>query len=1143
MQMLAEIYSILLGMMPIAQEFYLFCFFCLGFFVFRTQAVRRLLLCGSCFLPGFGTPDSFGKHKGIETPSSCSWCSIEQLRSDFAHRRYEQVLEGWAKLEKYSGEALTLVVSALLALGRPEDIGLFVAKAAANLPHLRATLHETIACIAAAPALSVPRPHIAAALRDIFENARDKLDGRAVEALLVAFAQHDDEQRVGVLLRSLTARGEAATAEALADLVQSFVMCKNLDAALGYLEQALSAVATPACTAAAIVGSTAGAAAAALHDAATAVARMATAVDNEGLEDVPERSRNEGSSCSTRSRAWDVLELLEATSSTAAAPMEAVVVLLEFAARRPRCPDFALASRAEQLLRRWAGPRAFLPAGAYDALVRVHATCDGSQDKAFACFDELATLGESGSKSPTEGSLVGMLSVCADSKNADLAEHVLSWASNRGRCTLPVFAAAGKVLAASKKPAELCAAYEALEQQGSGPELDDAAYGQLIRCAVQAGRLELARRLFRESENPDAQNSASLIRACGQEGDVSQALTLLNDLHSRGEADVTAFNTALDVAVSVGDEQAVEKIFQEMKASDRLDAVSFNILLKQFVGANNAAERSSALLAEMRSQGVRPNVATYNSLLGGSLSVGDFARAWQIIDEMEAGPGLDAYTLSILFKSYKSRRREMDIVSFDRALALLEKYSIRVDEVLVNAALEACFGLRDSERLSNTLATMRRRGWTLPKQAGMHTYGTLIKAYGMTRQLNMAWKLWEEATCKRGMVPSEQMYSQMIDVLVCNGRLEDALGLFEEMKATHGANGFSSQGFAVAYAMVVRGFAQRKECARSLEFYEEMKAGGVKVGLVVFNTLIDACSRVGDMSSAARLFRDMVGAECVPDIITYSTLIKGYCVRGEVDEALELFSLMRKKGIKPDAIVFNSLLDGCAKKQMPELCEQVIRDMVEAGVMPSNHSASILIKLYGRCRDVQAAFRVMEELPRKYGFKPNAAVYTCLMATCSANGRFDLALDLRTRMAKAGVPRDEKTYSTLLRGALRAGSAEGCASLLRAALEEMEGGGAPRRLLDEDLVQSALALMQKKRAWLDHGRDLFERLRASGVAVRSPAATGGTNGGVGAGADAGNPAGAKQHLYGGCNREFKDMRASHQGQHHHEAGAADPWDD
>merc|ERR1719235_567446 len=175
------------------------------------------------------------------------------------------------------------------------------------------------------------------------------------------------------------------------------------------------------------------------------------------------------------------------------------------------------------------------------------------------------------------------------------------------------------------------------------------------------------------------------------------------------------------------------------------------------------------------------------------------------------------------------------------------------------------------------------------------------------------------------------------------------------------------------------------------------------------------------MDSASKLFQDMLDAEVVPDLITYSTLIKGYCVCGDLDHSLQLFTSMRKKGIRPDAIVFNSLLDGCAKKQMPSLCEQVIRDMESAGVVPSNHSASILIKLYGRCKNLDAAFRVVNEMPQKYGFKANNAVYTCLMSACISNGHLDKAMELRLRMQEERVMPDEKTYSTLLRGTLRAG--------------------------------------------------------------------------------------------------------------------------
>merc|ERR1719171_2295809 len=115
----------------------------------------------------------------------------------------------------------------------------------------------------------------------------------------------------------------------------------------------------------------------------------------------------------------------------------------------------------------------------------------------------------------------------------------------------------------------------------------------------------------------------------------------------------------------------------------------------------------------------------------------------------------------------------------------------------------------------------------------------------------------------------------MIDALVSNGRLDDALKIFGEMKAAHSER-LGSQGFAVAYAMVIRGYAQRKECARALACYEEMKKHGTKVSLVVLNTLIDACSRVGNMDAAAKLHQDLVDASVAPDLITFSTLIKGH---------------------------------------------------------------------------------------------------------------------------------------------------------------------------------------------------------------------------------------------------------------------------
>lgn len=1036
MQSLANLTTAISDIVPVAQEFYLFCFFCLGFIIFRSKALRN-------YFRSSKKKRSSGKVLGFHP--------LWRLHDDFKHHRYEQVLEGWARLEEYTAEALSLIVTALLALGRPEDIGVFIAKTAANLPQLQPGLHKVMAAVATPACEGVRRQHISLALRDTYEQAREYLDVAAAKELLLALANHNDERRVAGLLANLANQNSPASTEFLGRVVQSFLASKNLDAALGYLQQLL-------------------------------VASSLECPPNELILQVVKMSAeaaisDDSTASGARPRAWDALDALKGVAIT----NEVAVVFLEWSARQTPV-DVEMATRIEDGLR-LAGA---LPMSAYDALVRVHASSVGDQAKAFSCFNEFVQMTKG--NDPSETSLVGMISSCVEARNGALAEHILNWARTQGRCTLPVFSATLKVLVASKQAARICSIYEAFSSD-QALVLDEALYAQIMNFAVQAGRLELARSLFHKTKKPNAQNYCSLMRACGQEGKVEQAMQLLRECQKRGDVDTVTYNCALDVCASCGNHTLAKRVLMEMKAAGRVDVVSYNIMLKFSMAQGANPKASEEVLREMRLSGLQPNIATYNSLLGAALSAGDFAKAWRTIGQMEnSGQGVDAYTLSILFKGYKHERRTMDTESIDKALTLIKKHSVKVDEVLVNVALEACIALRDINRLQHAMFVLQSGGWALSKEASMHTYGVLIKAHGLSQNLTEAWRLWREVTVDKGLEPSEQLFGQMLDVLVTCNCLDEAHKLFNQMKATHSCT-FDTPGFAVAYAMIIRGFAQHKNLAQALQCYEEMKRNGAKASLVVLNTLIDACSRVGDMDAASKVFQDMLGADIAPDLITYSTLIKGYCISNELDHALQLFTLMQKKGIRPDAIVFNSLLDGCAKKQMASLCEQLIRDMETAGVMPSNHSASILIKLYGRCKNLEAAFKIVDEMPQKYGFRPNNPVYTCLMSACISNGRLDQAMELRVRMLREGIHPDDKTYSTLLRGALKAQSVEQCVLLLKAALDQSMKGGrncSARFLLDEELVKSALILIRRRNLWDAHGQEVFDRLRNSGVTVRYP---------------------------------------------------------
>jgi len=201
---------------------------------------------------------------------------------------------------------------------------------------------------------------------------------------------------------------------------------------------------------------------------------------------------------------------------------------------------------------------------------------------------------------------------------------------------------------------------------------------------------------------------------------------------------------------------------------------------------------------------------------------------------------------------------------------------------------------------------------------------------------------------------------------------------------------------------------------------------------------------------------------------------------------MQLFTLMRKRGIKPDGILFNSILDGCAHKQMRTLTEQVLADMEEEGVNPSNFTLSILVKLYGRCGDIDQAFDVVETYPKKYSFELNAQVYTCLMSACISNKQLPKALQVLEQMKMASCSPDGKTYQTLLNGCLKLDELEHAIKIVDDALclDSPDGLGA-HALLNQEAIDTLVFTIQRRGRMADLGDPLIQRLRHAGFAINA----------------------------------------------------------
>jgi pentatricopeptide repeat protein len=231
----------------------------------------------------------------------------------------------------------------------------------------------------------------------------------------------------------------------------------------------------------------------------------------------------------------------------------------------------------------------------------------------------------------------------------------------------------------------------------------------------------------------------------------------------------------------------------------------------------------------------------------------------------------------------------------------------------------------------------------------------------------------------------------------------------------------------VIYSTLIKGFAAAGDAEGAMATYRGMQADGVKMNLVAYTALIDAhASRNGNgcnMAQATALFRRMEEDGIMPNTITYSNLVKGFCRHGDLVEAFRAFHEMLRRGLSADTVILNTLLDGCVRHSRFELADRFLEEMPKYEVEPSNFTLSIVVKMWGKRRQLDQAFKAVRDATahNSNAKRVDALVGACLVGACTHNGDFDRALEALEEI-KANPRIDgpcSSTYSNLVCGLVR----------------------------------------------------------------------------------------------------------------------------
>jgi pentatricopeptide repeat protein len=419
-------------------------------------------------------------------------------------------------------------------------------------------------------------------------------------------------------------------------------------------------------------------------------------------------------------------------------------------------------------------------------------------------------------------------------------------------------------------------------------------------------------------------------------------------------------------------------------------------------------------------------IAAFNDLVDVALKT-SFDAAWAIVSRMRTfGVKADRNTCLALLRGIKRKANQAHVT---RALSLMDELENDVDEMLLNAALEACINTGSAELLTSQFDKLR---WSTKIQMkNPHSYASLIRAYGYVGNMDGIWETWR-CMHKCRVPPTSITIGCMVEALTTNGDVDASYEIVQEMTQDPVAQPMVN---SVIYGSVLKGFSHQKKFDRVWAVYEEMLRHKIQFSIVTFNTLLDACARSGDLARIPGLLESMATQGLEPNLITYGIVIKGYCQENKLKEALAVWeSMVSTTKYKPDEIMYNTILDGCARKGMYERGMVLLNDMQQADIQPTNFTLSVLVKLASRANMLDRAFELAQEISKKYKFQLNVHVFNNLIQACVMWEALPRAFEVLEQMVRERVRPDVRTYTLLVRACMAAREGKDVAGLIRAAM-------------------------------------------------------------------------------------------------------------
>ncbi|XP_050204487.1 pentatricopeptide repeat-containing protein At3g50420 [Mercurialis annua] len=476
-------------------------------------------------------------------------------------------------------------------------------------------------------------------------------------------------------------------------------------------------------------------------------------------------------------------------------------------------------------------------------------------------------------------------------------------------------------------------------------------------------------------------------------------------------------NNVIAMYAHCGSRLDAQKVFDKMP---QRNIISYNALISAYCRDCSYVGLSFKLYADMGFRGLRPNGATFTSLLQVCCSLEDWFLGCLFHGQViKFGFVNDVCVQTTLLGMYSDRG---DLESAEKVfMNVAEK-----DVILWNSIISA--NLKNG-RITESLCLygeMVRSGETPTRftcslvlnacsKLGYYSWGRVIHARVVI--LNV--------------VPDSALQNSLLDMYCSCGDRKMAFSVFSRMENRNlvswnsmiswcAKSGEGEKAMEMFVELLGKSFSKPDEYTftaiisgtcdfPAYEYGKPLHAQVIKAGLhcsvFIGNALVSMYFNNSDTESARKVF----SLTKEKDVVVWTEMIMGHCRLGDGESAIKLFCKMCQEGHKSDSFALSGALSACADLAILKQGQMIHAQTVKTGCGAEMSVCGSLVDMYAKNGNLQAAEKIFSEVSN-----PDLKCWNSMIGGFSHHGMAEEAITLFAEVLEYGLKPDQVTFLSLL---------------------------------------------------------------------------------------------------------------------------------